>query len=67
VATIAKVHADQALDFTPAFEQRLRERAADPAHRADRHGKFIYSNAQYGLDAAELKRQFAAYSERFGV
>ena len=67
VAMIAGVYEAQGLEFTAAYEARLRERLVDPAHRADRHGKFTYSNADYGLDTAELKRQFANYSERFGL
>jgi hypothetical protein len=67
VAVIAPLYEAHGLTFTAKFEAKLRSRLADPAHRADRHGKFDHSNSHYGLDTAELKRLFAGYRERFGL
>lgn len=67
VAVVRDVYQSQGLDLTADYEARLRARIADPAHRADRHGKFVYSNTQFGLDSAELKHLFADYRERFGL
>jgi hypothetical protein len=67
VAVIAQVYETHGLTFTASYEARLRQRLADPAHRVDRHGKFTYSAAEYGLDAAEMKRQFSDYRGRFGL
>lgn len=36
-------------------------------HQRDRHGKIIYDLAPFGLDAADLRRLFANYSERFAI
>jgi hypothetical protein len=67
IAMVAGVYQTHGLTFTADFEARLRQRIVDPAHRADRHGQFTYSNSDYGLDTAELKRRFANYRERFGL
>ena len=67
VAVIAPLYEAHGLTFSASFEATLRRRLADPAHRADRHGKFAHSNADFGLDTMELKRLFADYRERFGL
>ncbi len=67
VGVIAGVYAQHGLEFTAAYEAALRARLVDPAHRADRHGRFTHANADFGLDTETLKGQFAAYSERFGL
>jgi hypothetical protein len=67
VAVIAPLYEAHGLTFTAGYEAALRARLADPAHRADRHGKFSHSNSHYGLDTAELKALFADYRERFGL
>jgi hypothetical protein len=67
IAVIAPLYEAQGLTFTKSYEAKLRAWLADPAHRADRHGKFVHSNASYGLDTAELRRLFSDYRERFGL
>jgi hypothetical protein len=39
----------------------------DPAFRADRHGKFMYSLESFGLDRASLRREFSEYCDRFEI
>jgi hypothetical protein len=67
VAMIAGVYEAHGLNFTASYEARLRQRLVDPAHRVDRHGKFPYTAAQYGLDVEEMTRGFADYRTRFGL
>jgi Sulfotransferase family len=65
--TIGDSFAARGISFTPAYEAALRGWTANPAHRSDRHGKFEYSLAQFGLSAAEIRTAFAGYYERFGL
>ncbi|MDB5425485.1 MAG: hypothetical protein JWQ29_2901 [Phenylobacterium sp.] len=67
VSVIRSVYETQGLTFTAGYEAKLRDRLADPAHRADRHGKFTHPNSEFGLDTEELKAMFANYRERFGL
>jgi hypothetical protein len=67
VQTIGDSFAARGISFTPASEAALRGWTANPAHRSDRHGKFEYSLAQFGLSAAEIRTAFAGYYERFGL
>jgi Sulfotransferase family len=67
VAVIAGVYATHGLEFTARYEARLRQRLADPAHRVDRHGKFTYTAAEYGLDVQEMTSVFSDYRTRFGL
>lgn len=67
IKVIASVYEQQGITFTARYEQALKKRLADPAHRVDRHGKFNYSASDFGIEAGELKRIFSDYSERFGL
>jgi hypothetical protein len=37
------------------------------ANASDKHGVHRYSPASFGLDAAELERRYAFYTERYDV
>jgi hypothetical protein len=67
VQTIRRVYEAHDICFTPAFEARIRRWIDDPAHRSDRYGKFEYSLRQCGLTVADIRRDFAAYYDRFGL
>ena len=67
VAVIAPIYEQNGIEFTAEFERRIKNRITDPAYRADRHGKFDYSLDKFGLNSADLRRQFADYCERFDL
>lgn len=67
VESIRRCYASGGLAFTPAHEAAIRTWMADPAHRADRHGKFQYSLEQFGLSARKIRTAFAGYYERFDL
>jgi hypothetical protein len=64
-SVIAPIYEKSGIIFTKNYEQRIRQRITDPAYKADRHGKFEYSLAKFGLKKEDLRRQFANYCERF--
>jgi hypothetical protein len=66
-AVIAPIYEKSGIPFTSYYEQRIKDRIADPAYRADRYGKFEYSLGEFGLDRKALRDQFKDYCERFGV
>lgn len=53
------------LAFTGELESRMRSFLA--ANASDKHGVHRYSPASFGLDAAELERRYAFYTERYDV
>lgn len=65
IGTIGDIYARAELPFSAAYETRMRQWLADPAHRSDRHGKFLYSLEQFGLKEDEVRAGFAGYYERF--
>ena len=65
LAVIAPIYEQRGIAFTKAYEDVLRARLASGAYRADRYGKFEYSLEQFGLKREDLRRQFAAYCDRF--
>jgi hypothetical protein len=67
IAVIAGLYETHGLEFTASYENRLRQRLSDPAHKVDRHGKFSYTAAEYGLDVDEMTRMFESYRSRFGL
>lgn len=65
VGTLRKIYESRGLPFTAEYEARIRAWQADPAHKSNRHGKFIYSPEEFGLDAADIRKRFAGYYEHF--
>ena len=66
-AVIGPIYEKAGIPFTRTFEQRIRERIADPAFRADRHGKFQYSLDKFGITRDELREKFRNYCERLDL
>jgi len=64
---IAEIYDAHGIPFTDQFADAIRTRMTDPAHRADRYGKFKYSLEKFGLEKDTLRRTFANYCERFGI
>jgi hypothetical protein len=65
VAAVRRVYAHLGRELTPFHERRMRAWLRD--NPADKHGRHRYSLEQFGLDAEQENRRFAAYRERFGV
>lgn len=65
IDTVRRSHALLGRDFTPSHAARIGAWLQDPANRSDRHGRFIYSVEEFGLDAAEIRRKFSGYYRRF--
>ena len=66
VAAIRGAYRTWGLDYTEAFETRMRAWLADPANRSDRYGRYNYTLEPFGLTAAALRQSFAAYRAKFG-
>jgi Sulfotransferase family len=64
---LAPIYEANGIAFTKAYADRIAARMADPAFRADRYGKFIYSLESFGLDRASLRREFSEYCDRFEI
>ncbi|MBK9265185.1 MAG: sulfotransferase [Polyangiaceae bacterium] len=63
VGAAADIHQRANLPFTSAHRNTLGRFAAE--NRQHKHGKHVYSLGEFGLDEAKIKREFAAYRERF--
>jgi len=64
IGTVRTLYARFGLDYTPAFEERMRRWLA--ANPQGRHGRHSYAGAEYGLDPARLAERFAGYYARHG-
>lgn len=65
VASIEAIYRHFDMDYTPAAEQAMqRFRAARPKGR---HGEHAYSLESWGLDAEDIARRFAPYTEAYGI
>ncbi|GAA2409557.1 sulfotransferase [Actinomadura vinacea] len=67
VGTVRGVYDHFGLPVTAEFERRARAWLDAPENRPDRHGKWTYALAEYGLDEDDIDARFAGYRERFGV
>ena len=65
VGTVRRIYDHFALPFTGQYEERLRAFLADPATKADRHGKLEYSIEPFGLTPAQFNEKFRPYREKF--
>jgi hypothetical protein len=63
VALAREVHARFGLEFGPDEEDALARFSGE--NRQHKHGKNVYTLAQFGLDPEELSAGFADYCERF--
>lgn len=66
-AVIAPIYEKSGIPFTRSYEQQIKNRTTDPAFRADRHGKFEYSLAKFGLTREALREKFKAYCDYFDL
>jgi hypothetical protein len=64
-AVIAPIYEKSGIPFSNEFARKIKQRLSDPNSRADRHGKFEYSLEKFGLTREGLRREFAAYCDRF--
>lgn len=67
VAVIAPIYEKCGIPFTKSYENALRQRLADPAHRANRYGKHHYSLEKFGYSKEQMRRMFSDYCDRFGL
>ena len=64
IDTVKTIYARFDRELTPTAERAMRAFLA--ANPKDKHGAHRYSLEQFGLDADEQDRRFAAYRARFG-
>ncbi|MGE0383285.1 MAG: sulfotransferase [Gammaproteobacteria bacterium] len=67
LAVLRRIYAACDQPLTPQFEAAARAWLDDPAHRADRYGRYPYSLEPFGLQAGEVAELFADYARRFGL
>jgi hypothetical protein len=65
LAAIERIYGFAGLDFTPDTEKSTRDYLT--THPRGRFGAHRYDAAAVGLDEANLRERFAAYTERYGV
>lgn len=65
VGAVRSVYERAGLPYTAQFEQRMRAWLDSPDNRADRYGRYPYSYEPFGLDAAWVREQFAAYRRAY--
>src|SRR3546814_15213770 len=66
-AVIAPIYEEHGIPFTNAFRDKINERIADPNYRAERNGKFEYHLDKFGIRKEDLRKEFAAYWDRFNI
>jgi hypothetical protein len=65
LAQVRRIYAWLDRPLTPAAEAAMRAfLAANPQHK---HGRHQYRLEDFGLDAADVDRRFAAYRDRFAI
>ena len=65
IAAIQGIYRHFGIDETPAAWQAMRRFRAE--HPKDRHGGHAYSLESWGLDAEDIARRFAPYTETYGI
>ncbi|HEU4429731.1 MAG TPA: sulfotransferase, partial [Myxococcota bacterium] len=65
VGSVKRIYERFALPFSSDFEARIRAFLADNAQ--DKHGVHKYAPEVFGLDAAQLERRYAFYTQRYDV
>lgn len=66
LSTIRGIYAHFGLD-DEGVEPAVRGWLDDPGNRADRHGKWTYDLADFGVTADEVRERYRAYSDHFGI
>jgi hypothetical protein len=67
IDTVRRIYDHFGLPVSDEFENRMREWIVDPANKPDRHGKWSYSLAEFGLDDDSIREMFTDYRKKFGV
>lgn len=65
VDVIRRAYGHWGLNYTDAFEQRMRAWLADPANASNRYGRYDYAMEPFGLDKQMIESAFEGYSRRF--
>jgi hypothetical protein len=66
VGTVGRIYDHFGLD--PAgIDRAVQSWLGDPANRPDRHGKWSYDLADFGVTEDEVRDRFRVYSDQFGV
>jgi hypothetical protein len=66
VATVVRIYRHFGLDVD-GVEPAVHSWLADPANQPDRHGKWSYDLADFGVTEDEVTDRFRAYSDHFGI
>jgi hypothetical protein len=61
VGAVRAIYERAGLPYSAEFERRMQAWLESPDNRADRYGRYPYSYEPFGLDAAWVREQFAAY------
>jgi len=62
---VRRIYRHFGLPLTPAAEDRMRRFLAE--NPKDKHGRHVYSLAQFGLDADVERERYQVYRDRFGL
>jgi hypothetical protein len=65
IGTVRRIYAHYDVPLTPAAEERMRRFLAE--NPKDKHGRHVYSLAEFGLDRERESERYRAYRERFGL
>ena len=65
ITTVREIYQRHGYPLSPEFEVGMRECLVQ--NRQHKHGKHLYSLAEYGLDEDQVNQGFAEYRERFGL
>ena len=65
MAAVAQLYADLGDDLSEDARQRMQDWWAESSK--ERSGPHTYKAETFGLDPAEIRKQFAFYSDRFDI
>lgn len=65
VAIVRKAYGEWGLDYSEAYEARMKAWLADPANAPGRYGRYRYAMEPYGLSPELIETAFEGYCKRF--
>ena len=65
VDIVRRAYGHWGLDYTPAFEARMRRWLGDPANASNRYGRYDYALEPFGLTREMIEAAFEGYCRRF--
>lgn len=65
IAIVRQAYGAWGLDYSEAFETRMKAWLANPANAPDRYGRYRYTMEPYGLTPELIETAFEGYSRRF--